>query len=64
MKNIFLIFFSILFLGGCEERVVMETNFILKNVNIVDVENGVLLPAKNVVIQGEKIAAIYGLEGE
>ena len=60
MKNIFLIFFSILFLGGCEERVVMETNFILKNVNIVDVENGVLLPAKNVVIQGEKIAAIYG----
>ncbi|WP_210708102.1 hypothetical protein [Maribacter dokdonensis] len=38
----------------------METNFILKNVNIVDVENGVLLPAKNVVIQGEKIVAIYG----
>ncbi|HDZ04683.1 amidohydrolase family protein [Maribacter sp.] len=60
MKNIFLIFFSILFLGGCEERVVMETHFILKNVNIVDVENGVLLPARNVVIQGEKIAAIYG----
>lgn len=63
MKNIFLIFFSILFLSGCEERVVTGTNIILKNVNIVDVENGVLLPAKHVAIQGEKIVAIYG-EGE
>ena len=59
MKNIFLILISVFFLSGCEESVISETNILLKNVNIVDVENGVLLPAKHVVIQGEKIVAIY-----
>ncbi|WP_339657625.1 amidohydrolase family protein [uncultured Maribacter sp.] len=59
MKNIFLILISVFFLSGCEENVISETNILLKNVNIVDVENGVLLPAKHVAIQGEKIVAIY-----
>lgn len=60
MKNIFLILISVFLLSGCEESVTSETNILLKNVNIVDVENGVLLPVKHVAIQGEKIVAIYG----
>jgi len=60
MKNFFLILFLVLFLSSCEESAIVETNILLKNVNIVDVENGVLLLAKHVVIKGEKIVAIYG----
>jgi len=58
--NIFLFFLSIHF-TACQPELV-DADYLITNVNLVDIENGAINPAKYVAIKGEKIAAIYNKE--
>lgn len=54
--QVFNLFLSIILLAGCQQPI--EGDLIVKNVSIIDVENGRVISSKDVVITGEKISSI------
>lgn len=58
MKKVFLFCFILLFCTKCQ-NVKDSGTYYIKNINIVDVQNGGVLANQNVLIEGNKIKAIY-----
>ncbi|WP_273565851.1 hypothetical protein [Maribacter halichondriae] len=61
MKNLHLfLFLTSLFISCKEDKIVAD--FVIANVNIIDVENGTIESNKWIAIEGSKIEAIYDHE--
>ncbi len=57
-KHALLLFSIALFVNGCGDKVT-DSDYLIKNVQIIDVEKGVVRANKSVAISGDKITGIY-----
>ena len=58
MKKSIFFLISLIVLFGCQKEKV-TTDYLITNVTVIDVKNGVLQPNKHVAIEGNKIDGIY-----